>query len=63
MALTEIRDLISGVVIYSKNPTKTVKELLARHNSTFSYKHRGMHYPENAIAINKGDAIVITRRK
>lgn len=61
--MKEIHDYISGTVICSKNPEKTVAELLARYNSTFTYSHRGIHYPENAIAKEQGDIIVITRRK
>lgn len=61
--LKEIHDFISGRIICSKNPEKTVKELLDHYNSTFAYRHRGVHYPENAIAIEQGDIIVIRRRK
>ena len=56
-------DYISGVTIGCKNPLKVAKERVAYHNSTFAYRHRGVHYPQNAYYIIDGDTIYIKRRK
>lgn len=57
-----IIDTISGVVICSKNPKKTLEERLAFHNSTFNYRYKGTHYPQNAYYIEDRDTIYIKRR-
>ena len=62
MAFKIVRDDIYNRVIYSKAPEKTVAWLLGLHNHTYP-KFEGIHYPENAIAIEEGDVIVIRRRK
>ena len=62
MAFTIVKDLIYNRVIYSKVPEKTVAWLLGLHNHTYP-KENGVHYPEDAIAIEEGDTIVIKRRK
>ena len=61
--MKKIVDYITGNTIYSKVPEKTVKEILTYHNSTFAYYNSGVHYPENAIAEDLGDTIVIRKRR
>lgn len=59
--MRKIVDYITGNTIYSKVPDKTVKEILAYHNSTFAYYYGGVHYPVNAIAIDLDDEIAIKK--
>ena len=60
--MKRIIDYITGRDVYSKNPKKTVKEILGYHNITFA-KNGEIHYPEYAFAEVLGDVIVIRKQK
>lgn len=60
-----IIDYIAGEEIGCKNmeiAQREAKRRLQYHNSTFAYKHRGMHYPQNAYMIEYEDKIIIKKR-
>lgn len=57
-----IINYITGQEIWTKNPKKTVKEILKYHNSLFVTPDK-IHYPENAIAERLDDVIVIRKQK
>ena len=60
--MRKIVNLITGQEVWSKNPEKTVKEMLHYHNSTFA-RNGEIHYPEYAIAEDLGDEIIIKKQK
>ena len=60
--MKRIIDYITGRQVWSKNPEKTVKEILHYHNSTF-VKNDEIHYPEYAFAEDRGDEIIIRKMK
>lgn len=60
--MKRIINYITGQEIWSKNPIKTVKEILKYHNSTF-VKDGQIHYPEYAIAEDLDDVIVIRKQR
>lgn len=62
MEAVKIVNYITGQEIFSKNPKKTVKEILHYHNSVF-VRNNEIHFPENAYAEQLGDVIVIKRGK
>lgn len=62
MQSVRIINYITGQEIYTKTPAKTVKEILKYHNSTF-VRNNEIHYPENAIAEELDDVIVIRKQK
>ena len=60
--MRRIINYITGQEVYSKNPEKTVKEMLRYHNSTF-VRNGEIHYPEFAIAEDLDDVIVIRKQR
>ncbi len=62
MQPVRIINYITRQEVYSKNPEKTVKEMLKYHNSTF-VRNGEIHYPENAIAEKLDDVYVIRKQK
>ena len=62
IGVVRIINYITGQEVYSKNPEKTVKEMLKYHNSTFA-RNGEIHYPENAIAEKLDDVYVIRKQK
>lgn len=61
--MKRIIDYITGRDIYSKNPQKTVREILRYHNSTFVKDNDEIHYPEYAFAEELDDVIVIRKQR
>lgn len=57
-----IIDYISGREVYSKKPWKTAREMLRHHNDTYVMANGKIHYPENAIAEELDDVIVIRKK-
>ena len=57
-----IINYITGRETYSKNPWKTVREMLRFHNSVYATKDGKIHQPENAIAEELDDVIVIRKK-
>lgn len=62
IGVVRVINYITGQEVYSKNPEKTVKEMLKYHNSTF-VRNNQIHYPENAIAEKLDDVYVIRKQK
>ena len=61
----EIRDMISGVIVHCRNRGVALlkaAEMVKRHNSTFAYAHRGIHYPRDAYTIEMDNVIYIYSR-
>lgn len=62
MQQVRIINYITGQEVYSKNPNKTVREMLRYHNGVFVMANGKIHYPENAIAEKLDDVIVIRKQ-
>ena len=61
-----IKDLIVGEEIRINGTLESIEEAerrVAIHNSEFTYRHRGHHYPEHAIYEIINDEIIIRRVK
>lgn len=60
--MKKIINYITRQEVWSKNPKKTVKEMLRYHNTVW-VKDGDIHFPENAYSEELGDVIVIRKGK
>lgn len=60
-----LKDEIAGEIIETYSKKRALEEAEQRvlyHNSTFCYRYRGKHMPENAEYVIDGNRITIRRK-